>query len=391
MITYPNAIDENGEVHNIESITQENRTEHKYYCLGCDKEMVPVLSKQKEPHFRHKVNDLCNPETYLHNLAKKHLAKQFDTQPKFEVSYYIHNECPLVKSCLLYDRFHWKECSGTTLHTIDLKKKYDTCQIEGVYNGFRADVLLTNSQNTAIPPLLLEVSVSHDCTPEKLESGLLIIEMKVRNEADFRRPIVENKGGLVPNKVEPRQSYYYSYHAEPESSFIIFHNFDRETRNSDIKELDRFVLLEDGRMGALEHFVSCGDMKTYHLPGTVFELNLISNNNPNWPKPKFDFFNLGFSQAMLHKKPLRHCVYCINYYNRCTIPREFEILNRWTGQKEKVIRNVPIRSVKEDQIDKYLLADKCNEWRLNEYQCQRVKSYYQDQDIFIWEPNDTTN
>lgn len=79
MITYPNAVDENGEVHNIGSITQENRAEHKYYCLGCDKEMVPVLSENKEPHFRHKVNDLCNPETYLHNLAKKHFAKQFET------------------------------------------------------------------------------------------------------------------------------------------------------------------------------------------------------------------------------------------------------------------------------------------------------------------------
>lgn len=71
MITYPNAVDENGDVHNISSITPENRGEHKYYCLGCDKEMVPVLFKegQKEDYFRHKINDLCNPETYLHNLT----------------------------------------------------------------------------------------------------------------------------------------------------------------------------------------------------------------------------------------------------------------------------------------------------------------------------------
>ena len=94
MITYPNAVDENGDVHNISSITPENRGEHKYYCLGCDKEMVPVLFKegQKEDHFRHKINDLCNPETYLHNLAKKHIAKQFETSKKFEVSYYAHNK-----------------------------------------------------------------------------------------------------------------------------------------------------------------------------------------------------------------------------------------------------------------------------------------------------------
>ncbi len=34
MITYPNALDENGDVHEIGSITQENRSEHKFYCLG---------------------------------------------------------------------------------------------------------------------------------------------------------------------------------------------------------------------------------------------------------------------------------------------------------------------------------------------------------------------
>ena len=102
MITYPNAVDENGNVHNIGEITQENRAEHKYYCLGCDKEMVPVLCKDKTDHFRHKVNDLCNPETYLHNLAKKYLAKQFESQPKFEVSYYATNECLHKDSCQLF-------------------------------------------------------------------------------------------------------------------------------------------------------------------------------------------------------------------------------------------------------------------------------------------------
>lgn len=180
------------------------------------------------------------------------------------------------------------------MHTIDLKKKYDTCQIEGVYNGFRADVLLTNSQKPDRPPVFLEVSVSHDCTPEKLESGLHIIEIKVKNEADFRRPIIENKGDLVPVKEAPKRPYYYyTYHVEPEPSFIMFHNFERDTHNSNIKELDRFVLLKDGKMGTQERYLSCGEMESKHLPGTIFELNLLRDINPYWLKPKFDLFNLG--------------------------------------------------------------------------------------------------
>lgn len=389
MITYPNAVDETGSVLNIDSITNDNRGEHKYYCLGCDKEMVPVLSQRKEPHFRHKVNDLCNPETYLHNLAKKSLATKFETHRKFEVSYFVHNECPYVASCKIYSRFHGKECSGTTLRTIDLKKYYDTCQIEGVYNGYRADVLLTDSKNPSVSPLFLEISVSHDCTLGKLGSGLRIIEIKVQKEADFKRPIVENKGGLAPMKVEPKRPYYYySYQKESEPAFIKFHNFKRETQQTDLKILDRFALLRDGHISDEGYCVNCGEMNQNHLPETVFELNLLRSNDSFRPQPKFDFFNLAFSQAMLHGKPLRHCVYCFNYYNRCTLPKEFEVLNRRTGQKEMITRQVPIRSFNDEQINKAELAYQCKNWRLNEYQCQHVKSYYPDQNIFIWEPED---
>ena len=392
MITYPNAVDEAGNVHNINSITADNRTDQKYYCLGCDKEMVPVLCKNgKTPHFRHKVNDLCNQETYLHNLAKKYLANRFKTQTKFEVSYYVHNECPFVKSCVIFNRFHWKECSGTTIHTLDLKKQYDTCQIEGVYNGYRADVLLKNSKNPDIKPVFLEVSVSHDCSLEKLRSGIPIIEIKVQIEADSRRAIVENKGGLAPVTPASARSFYYNRtRQEPEIPFIMFHNFERETNRSDVRKLDRFALLKDGQICCEERCISCGEMESKRLPNTVFELNVLSACNPNGPKPKYDLYNLGFTQAMVHQQPLRHCICCFNYYNRCTQPMEFEVLNRKTGQMEKTVRQVPIRSFNDNQIDKETMAYKCHNWRLNDYFCRKVLYCYQEQNIFYWQPDKTT-
>ena len=145
MITYPNAEDENGNVHNIDSITKENRYEHRFFCLGCGEEMVPVLfpDGQKTSHFRHKKNDgQCNPETYLHNLTKKAIAKRFTESQKFEISYYTRNRCPNRSTCNIYSKHHERVCSGIYLHTEDLKKHYDTCQMEGVYDGYRADVLL---------------------------------------------------------------------------------------------------------------------------------------------------------------------------------------------------------------------------------------------------------
>ena len=388
MITYPNAIDENGDVHNIGAITQENRADHKFYCLGCGGEMVPVLcNKDRESHFRHKVNDLCNPETYLHNLAKKYLAKQFETQKKFEVSYYASNECPRKDSCQIFSRFHWEECSGTKLYTFDLKEQYDTCQIEGVYDGYRADVLLSNSQNSEIPPVFLEVSVSHDCTPEKLESGNLIIEMKIRSEDDFKRPIVENKGPMVPVKEDnkPQNPYYrYYYHPEPEPSFIMFHNFDRLFHHDDVKKLDFFALFEDGKMGAKEQFITCKNAGSKYLKASVFELSLLGDAIYRRDDRHNSLFNLGLTQAMLHKQPVRHCCYCTHYRN-CTVPMRIERLNQRTGQKEIVTQRVYNFQIKNDQMDKYELASKCKNWNLFESLCQQVGSYYKDKCIFIWE------
>lgn len=395
MITYPNAVDENGDVHNIGAITQENRSEHKYFCLGCDKEMVPVLFKegQKEDHFRHKVNDLCNPETYLHNLAKKHLAKVFETSKKFEVSYYAHNECPHSSSCKLLEKYHFKDCSGVILHTIDLKEKYDTCQIEGVYDGYRADMLLTNSKDDSVRPLFIEVSVSHDCTPEKLASGNQIIEIKVRSEADFKRPIIENKGDLVPPTTNMYSQRYYSGFfrpIEPEQPFIMFHGFDRYLKKSDFRKVDFFSLRTNGRICLQEGFLSCGEMHSFHLKDSVFEITLYRKHKGY--RHRHDFYNLGVAEAMINKMPIRHCVHCVNY-GRCTIPMKYEMYNQYTRQMQNVVWHVPIRTVNEERVDKYELADKCPHWKLNEGSCNRIIFEYNQDDIFVWKPviNDQTD
>lgn len=386
--TYPNAVDENGNIHNIKSITPANRAEHKYFCLGCDREMVPVLCKGKADHFRHKVNDLCNPETYLHNLAKKYLAKQFESQPKFEVSYYATNECPNKDSCPLFKEFHWKECSGTTLHTFDLKKKYDTCQIEGVYDGYRADVLLTSSTNPDLQPIFLEVSVSHDCTPEKLESGNQIIEMKIHSEADFKRPLVENKGSMVPVKAEPmpRDSYYsHYYYPEQGPSFIMFHNFYRELRRNDLKKLDRFVLLTNGKMASLNDYVYCGEMETRHHSDTAIEVNHLNLSKNKNCKPQINLLSLGIAHALLRNLPARHCFFCAQY-SGCKLLIVEDRYDSHTQQNIKVRKLVLNQLVEQEKINRFKQASSCRHWMLNKTKCQKVISSYRNNTIYIWEP-----
>jgi len=386
MITYPNAIDENGEVHNIGSITPENRAEHKYYCLGCDKELVPVLSEKRVPHFRHLANDNCNPETYLHNLAKKYLAKQFETQEKFNVSYYVNIQCPQNATCPVFRRYQWGYCSNKSLKSVDLKKQYDTCQIEGTYNGFRADVLLTNSQNPDIPPIFLEVSVSHDCTQEKIESGIPIIEIKVDDEKSIKHPIVENDGELVPPTKEPtnlRFPYIHTTDQTPESPLIRFYNFERNSFGVFFKKFDRFALMADGGIFWREDYISCGERETRHFVESILEIDLLNlnrqiNNN-------FSLLAFGRAYALLHNLPAKHCVFCL-YYHRCRVPVEIEELNPQTQQTEKVKKMMYNNRIKGGQVDKVKLANVCQNWSLNRVMCIDIVNSFRNESYFIWEP-----
>ena len=285
-----------------------------------------------------------------------------------------------------------KECSGITLRTVDLKEFYDTCEIEGVHNGFRADVLLTNSHDPTIQPLFLEIVVSHECTREKLDCGCRIIEMKVQNESEILRPIVENTGPYVPqNKVlSPISPYRYDYRAEPVSSFIKFHNFDQDRQQIDLKLLDRFAVLGDGRIVVKRRSVKCGEIGLDHLDDSVFELMALhpgendKNTYRNTPRP--DFYEFALYHAVRYRIPIRYCSYCRHYYGRCTVPVDCEQRNFKTGEVEIVKRPIRNSLIADSKIDRNNLALRCKNW--NYIGSRRIAPRdYAPGTFFIWMPS----
>ena len=68
--------------------------------------------------------------------------------------------------------------------TVDLKRYYDTCAEEQEIDGFIADLLLTHSKKADIPPVLIEICVTHPCDDEKRKSGLKIIEVTIKKEQE---------------------------------------------------------------------------------------------------------------------------------------------------------------------------------------------------------------
>ena len=390
MITYPKAVDEKGTLHHIEGITQENRHDHTYYCLGCGEEMVPVIcGTSKESHFRHKKeNPDCNNESYLHNYAKKRLEERFNTESTFKVSYYVTNDCPKKDSCPLYKRYQWNECSGMVLHSVDLKKLYDTCQTEGTYDGFRADVLLTSSKNPDTKPLFLEVLVNHPCSSEKLASGNLIIEIKVDEEADAEKKIIESDGPLIiTGGLRDSSVLRHGIANESPSLSILFHNFSRSSHRDDIKKLDSFVLFEDNSVRRFESIVPCGYAGKKCFKGSLFEVHYYDTGF-RVKRPKYDLFNLGLCLAMMRGKNLRHCGYCERFQG-CWIIVPQECIDPRTGQKVSSRKAVLNRLLSDNEINRRQAAMSCPKWRLNAKLCNAVMAEYYGKPFFVWDSADT--
>jgi hypothetical protein len=176
-ILYKYCYDENDELICIDDINEANRHNHKYKCISCGREMITKLSggglRSKSSHFAHEANVSCNSETYLHNLAKIRIKEQFE---KKRLMLFLRDDtslCSEREQCKLYNKFH---CLGYRHLSYNLCEFYDTCEVEATIGEYRADLLLKKADAPEVPPILIEVFLSHKCTPKKTGSGYKIIE-----------------------------------------------------------------------------------------------------------------------------------------------------------------------------------------------------------------------
>lgn len=151
--------------------------------MGCGAEMVPVLGKIREWHFRHKsegkVN--CQSETYLHKLAKRTVVEGFAAAKGEGRPYYL--VLPQEQICRRWEERFGIVCQqgyGKINH--NLTKYFDVVQDEVRVDGFISDVLF--SLIIGNDKFLLEISVTHCCEEEKKCSGLKIVEVHIGEEGD---------------------------------------------------------------------------------------------------------------------------------------------------------------------------------------------------------------
>ena len=271
----------------IEEVNEETRHEG-FICLSCGEELIPVLGKKRRHHFRHKEknpNRQCYYETYLHKLAKKILLLRFQNNDKFNIVLTTKNTCKFVNNCAF-------NCPKIYPNSTNLKDYYDTATEEGVYDDYRADVLLSCSDSSKNRrPLFLEIYVSHSCTQKKLDSRNLIIEFFIQTELDACQLLNMELSDFNPK--------------------INFYNFRKEYAHNPMLK-DRVSLVkEESGIKRIDDQITCvecqEEYKMYDKSvfDVVYKSNLELNIKNDW-----------FIALCCLKLGLKCCKYCVSF-NQC--------------------------------------------------------------------------
>ena len=302
-IKYRYAFDENGCVVSIKQAYLRRNEGHKYFCIGCGGGMIARLGEVRDWHFAHRGDDVhCGTETYLHILAKRLIKEKFDKAEPFLIGYYRDVKCSDYCTCPFYKD---EECHDFELETFDLKEYYDTCLEEQPIDNYVADLLLTNSSKPNRQPILIEIQVTHKSTSQKRDSGLRIIEIRIRSEEDISKllsaPFVENP-----------DSKYLSVRDVETIGFAKFHGFKKKSSSPkplNLRNIPRFYLFPSGKafVSNMDDYKSCRNVMVKDNDHAIFEASIDSFYLNDWTP--YDYGYVAAKQSGVDIKTCQLCKY----------------------------------------------------------------------------------
>ena len=199
---YEYALDQHDRLIHIDQMDRKIRMENEYHCPNCGAQMSAVLGEKRVWYFRHYQGQTCSLETYWHMVCKSYFFWQYkdalDNQEPVKIMADVSTmcdhcslgPCPIAKQTRL----------------MDLTTKYTKVFLEKKENkGFRPDVLLKDVQGNE---LFVEIHVTSPCSPEKLASGVPIIEFHMTDASiDLltARPIKAGEQVSFYNFIDNRQ------------------------------------------------------------------------------------------------------------------------------------------------------------------------------------------
>jgi hypothetical protein len=189
-IQYKYALSKTGEVICIDSLTEKDRID--YECLGCGNILRPVLGKIRQKHFRHKFQQACSLETYLHRIGKKLFIEKYNECLAFGSPYTIEFKIPVFCNSCQYG-----PCPDSKIITYDLTAEFKLINEEKRDGNLRPDILLESELGEKI---YIEIAVNHFSSEEKISSGNRIIEFEIQQEEDleiFKKEKLDASGDKI--------------------------------------------------------------------------------------------------------------------------------------------------------------------------------------------------
>lgn len=305
-VKYHYALDEHNRLVSIKQAFIERDESHTYHCLGCGAGMIPRLGEVRNWHFAHRGDEAhCGTETYLHQLAKRLIREKFEKDSSFWVGYYRDVKCSDLGTCPFAKK---EECHTSKLETFDLKEFYDTCQEEQPVGNYIADLLLSNSSKLDRDPVLLEIQVSHKSTPQKRDSGLRIIEIRIKTEEDINTllsaPIVENPEAQFGPVRDVETIGYAKFHGFKKKSSV--------HEPLELRSIPRFYLFRSGKafVTNMDELQSCRKVTMKDNYKAIFEAS-IDCFYLGSPSP----YDYGYVAARQYGIEVKTCQFC--KYHRC--------------------------------------------------------------------------
>ena len=316
----------------------------------------------------------------IHKLCKLYVKQYFDNSDNFNISYKISKSCKEY-NCNLRNYNCHKEHE---INQIDLKKFYDTCTIETTIKGFVADLLLTNSNDTSNPPILIEVCVTHPCEDDKKNSGLKIIEISIKTEKDieclFSDGILsENLNKRIRNKIE-------------------FISFKRDIEEKLTSPISRFIYHPALSHNPFENNIKCDIANNRIFKSSVVELNVVCTKHCF----QEDHYSIAYDWLVKHYR-IKRCNRCKFYYSKdfdepafcrlskkygkpkfpemdyaekCNSFRESEHLRSYSDNNEYKISNIPNEQANTKEIYSVIIAgsQSFDDYALFEEKCSQTLS-----------------
>lgn len=163
-------------------------------CAGCGQPVRPRLGEKRPRHFYHhrpSPSHSCSGETYLHQAGKKALAEAIEALIASGRPLTLYHPAGVRHVHYTWDRSsHRTRPEGKELR---IPTKGATVEVERGELGFVADVRMRSGADT----IFLEVAVTHPCSPEKVASGIRILEFDIHTEADIERMVARIRTGSL--------------------------------------------------------------------------------------------------------------------------------------------------------------------------------------------------